>query len=26
LFCPNCKAAYQIESDEQGESKQATLF
>lgn len=26
LFCPNCKAAYQIESDEQVESKQATLF
>jgi ribonuclease HI len=26
LFCPNCKATYQIESDEQVESKQATLF
>jgi ribonuclease HI len=26
LFCPNCKASYQIESDEQVESKQATLF
>jgi ribonuclease HI len=26
LFCPNCKAAYVIESDKQDESKQATLF
>jgi ribonuclease HI len=26
LFCPNCKATYQIESDEQSEFKQATLF
>jgi len=26
LFCPNCKATYKIESDEQGESEQATLF
>lgn len=26
LFCPNCKATYEIESDKQDESKQATLF
>ena len=26
LFCPNCKASYEIESDKQDESKQATLL
>jgi ribonuclease HI len=26
LFCPNCKAAYKIESNQQDEAKQATLF
>jgi ribonuclease HI len=26
LFCPNCKAAYEIESEDHDEAKQATLF
>jgi ribonuclease HI len=26
LYCPNCKAVYQIESDKQEESRQAPLF